>query len=154
MVLDLCLRRPVCSDGAKWDGEGEQEMRGEVWRDDSRDDFSNVRGGFTLIELLVVVVVLGILAAIVILAVSGTTQNAQVAACKSEAATVHTAVEAYYAQNGIYPTYSDLDGTFLREHPVDTMLIMMYGGGGSTPPEIDWCDDCNPAEYPELPPNP
>ena len=55
--------------------------------------------GFTLIELLVVIVILGILAAVVIFAVSGITDRGQASACKAEAASVRTAVEAYDAQN-------------------------------------------------------
>jgi general secretion pathway protein G len=54
--------------------------------------------GFTLIELLVVIVILGILAAVVVFAVSGITDKGQKNACLTEARTVRTAQEAYYAQ--------------------------------------------------------
>jgi prepilin-type N-terminal cleavage/methylation domain-containing protein len=54
--------------------------------------------GFTLIELLIVIVILGILAAIVVFAVGGTGTNAAVAACKSDAASLETALESYKAQ--------------------------------------------------------
>jgi general secretion pathway protein G len=61
--------------------------------------------GFTLIELLIVIVILGILAAIVVFAVGGTGANSAVAACKADARSVETALEAYKAQNnGTYPT--------------------------------------------------
>jgi type II secretion system protein G len=60
--------------------------------------------GFTLIELLVVVVILGILAAVVVFAVSGIRNDAQNNACKTESRTLATAVEAYYAQYGGYPS--------------------------------------------------
>lgn len=75
--------------------------------------------GFTLIELLIVIVILGILAAIVVFSVRGITDRGNVAACKSDVATVTTAEEAYYAgsfgptgtpvQNGVTTaTYASL----------------------------------------------
>jgi general secretion pathway protein G len=61
-------------------------------------------GGFTLIELLIVIVILGILAAIVVFAVQNLTGSSAQSACKSDYKTVETAVEAYNAQVGHYPT--------------------------------------------------
>lgn len=61
-------------------------------------------GGFTLIELLIVIIILAILAAIVVFAVGTTSSNAKVAACDSDAKSVETAIEAYYAQGGTWPT--------------------------------------------------
>ena len=54
-----------------------------------------VESGFTLIELLVVIVVLGILAATVVFALSGVTGQSAQAACNSDAKTVEVAVQAY-----------------------------------------------------------
>ena len=59
--------------------------------------------GFTLIELLIVIVVLGILAAIVVFALSGVTSQSTVAACNSDAKTVDTAVAAYQANLSLAP---------------------------------------------------
>jgi prepilin-type N-terminal cleavage/methylation domain-containing protein len=53
--------------------------------------------GFTLVELLVVIVILGILAAVVVFAVGGSTKDAAVNACLAERSTVESAVEAYRA---------------------------------------------------------
>ena len=53
--------------------------------------------GFTLIELLIVIVVLGILAATVIFALSGVTASSAVAACNSDAKSVEVAVAAFQA---------------------------------------------------------
>jgi prepilin-type N-terminal cleavage/methylation domain-containing protein len=64
--------------------------------------------GFTLIELLIVIVILGVLAGIVVFSVRGVTDRGETAACKSEVATVETAVEAYYAKTGNYPVMADL----------------------------------------------
>jgi len=54
-----------------------------------------VEKGFTLIELLIVIVVLGILAATVVFALTGVTGQSAVAACNSDAKTVETAVQAF-----------------------------------------------------------
>ncbi len=59
--------------------------------------------GFTLVELLIVIVILGILAAVVVFAVSGITDNGELNACKTERRTIETGVEAYRAQENAYP---------------------------------------------------
>jgi prepilin-type N-terminal cleavage/methylation domain-containing protein len=58
--------------------------------------------GFTLIELLIVIVSLGVLAGIVVFAVSGITDRGKTSACSATVKTVQTAGEAYYAKNGSY----------------------------------------------------
>jgi general secretion pathway protein G len=65
------------------------------------------QNGFTLTELLIVVVILGVLAAIVVFAVSGITDRGVEAACDADKRTVQTAVEAYHAQNNAYPPGAD-----------------------------------------------
>jgi prepilin-type N-terminal cleavage/methylation domain-containing protein len=55
--------------------------------------------GFTLIELLIVIVVLGILAAIVVFALSGVTGQSVTAACQSDGKTVGIGVAALQAEN-------------------------------------------------------
>ncbi len=84
--------------------------------------------GFTLIELLIVIVILGILAAIVVFAVGGTGQNAAVAACKADAKSLETALEAYKAQSG--------SGTFppspAANDAKDPGWSALLGSGGAT----------------------
>lgn len=65
--------------------------------------------GFTLIELLIVIVVLGILAAVVVFALGGVTSQSASAACNADAKTVETAMAAYNAQNGAYPSSNITD---------------------------------------------
>jgi general secretion pathway protein G len=60
--------------------------------------------GFTLTELLVVIVILGVLAAIVVLAVGGVTDTGRSATCRQDRKTIETAVGAYFAQHGSYPS--------------------------------------------------
>ena len=52
--------------------------------------------GFTLIELLVIVVVLGILASVVIVALNSEAASSAQAACNADAKTVELAVEAFH----------------------------------------------------------
>ena len=69
-------------------------------------------GGFTLIELLIVIVVLGILAAVVVFSLGSVTAKSAISACQADGATVNTAMSAYNANIGSYPTATtDLTGT-------------------------------------------
>ena len=87
--------------------------------------------GFTLIELLIVIVILGILAAIVVFAVQNLTGQSATAACQAEYKTVETALEAYKAQEGAYPTaLTALTGT----------ATTSIGGGSAGP----WLKDSAP----------
>jgi len=82
-----------------------------------------LEGGFTLIELLIVIVVLGILAAVVVLSLGGVTSKSAQAACQADGATVSTAMAAYNAQNGANPptdaalTANALGGPYLQSWP-------------------------------------
>jgi general secretion pathway protein G len=99
--------------------------------------------GFTLIELLIVIVILGILAAVVVFAVNGITNKGKAAACNADLSSVNTAVEAFYAQTGGYPTgtgWGDLVPKFLHSQPAATVASSGYaityavvaGVGGAT----------------------
>ncbi|OGL25664.1 hypothetical protein A3E49_01260 [Candidatus Saccharibacteria bacterium RIFCSPHIGHO2_12_FULL_49_19] len=59
--------------------------------------------GFTIVELLIVIVVIGILAALVIVTYTGIQQRARDTERKTDINAIHGQVEAYYAQNGSYP---------------------------------------------------
>jgi prepilin-type N-terminal cleavage/methylation domain-containing protein len=58
--------------------------------------------GFTLIELLIVIVILGILAGVVVFAVSGISDRGQGSACKAEKQSLVAAQQAYFAKEGSY----------------------------------------------------
>lgn len=69
--------------------------------------------GFTIVELLIVIVIIGILAAIVIVAYTGITQQAKDSKYKSNADSIRQVAETVNATKGYYPssqaTFSDSD---------------------------------------------
>jgi len=65
-------------------------------------------GGFTLIELLVVIVIIGILAGVVVFAVSGIADRGEDSAEEADRRAVATAEEAFYAENEEYATECEL----------------------------------------------
>lgn len=69
--------------------------------------------GFTIVELLIVIVVIGILAALVVTTFTGIQQKARNTERQTDIKAIHGQVEAYYAQNGKYPSLAELnDSTF------------------------------------------
>jgi prepilin-type N-terminal cleavage/methylation domain-containing protein len=67
--------------------------------------------GFTIVELLIVIVVIGILAALVVTTFSGIQKKARDSERQTDINALHGQVEAYYAQNGKYPTLANLNDT-------------------------------------------
>jgi prepilin-type N-terminal cleavage/methylation domain-containing protein len=70
--------------------------------------------GFTIVELLIVIVVIGILAALVITTFTGIQKKARDTERQTDIKAVHGQVEAYYAQNGRYPTLTDINDSTWR----------------------------------------
>lgn len=66
--------------------------------------FSKEKSGFTIVELLIVVVVIGILAAITIVAFSGIQNRARDTRRIDDASTIRKALELYRIDNGTYPS--------------------------------------------------
>lgn len=75
-----------------------------MWAKPKQSHLNNSRQGFTIVELLIVIVVIGILAAIVIVAYTGVQTRARNVARTSEATQVAKLLSAYKAVNGSFPT--------------------------------------------------
>jgi prepilin-type N-terminal cleavage/methylation domain-containing protein len=105
-------------------------------------------GGFTLVELLIVIVILGILAAIVVLAIGGLSGTAQKSSCNAGIKTISSAEDAFYASpdpanNGqAFGHYADGSTTanvglldpankLLKTDPATQGLTITVTGGGT-----------------------
>ena len=91
------------------------------------------KSGFTLIELLIVIVILGILAGIVVFAVSAFQNDGKTAACASDVKNVEIAQEAFYAKANPH-AYADSVNTlvtagYLKESPAATEGISTTTSG-------------------------
>jgi type II secretion system protein G len=70
--------------------------------------------GFTIVELLIVIVVIGILAGLVITTFTGIQQKARNTERQTDIKAIHGQLEAYYAQNGKYPTLANMNDSTWR----------------------------------------
>jgi general secretion pathway protein G len=61
------------------------------------------RGGFTLVEMIVVIAIIGVLATLVVVRYSGQTDQAKVAAAKSQLAQLEGAVISFHSHVGRLP---------------------------------------------------
>ncbi len=83
------------------------------------------QSGFTIVELLIVIVIIGILAAITIVAYNGIQQRARDSARTSDIAGIQKALELYRADNDSYPSAgSDNVGYNLSD--LSTALVPKY----------------------------
>lgn len=78
--------------------------------------------GFTIVELLIVIVVIGILAALVVTTFSGIQQKSRNTERETDVKAVHGQLEAYYAQNGRYPTLANVNDSGAANAWVETNL--------------------------------
>src|SRR6476660_9300113 len=66
------------------------------------------QSGFTIVELLIVIIVIGILAALVLVTFTGVQQKARNTERQTDVKAIASHLEVYNAQNGYYPTSTQL----------------------------------------------
>lgn len=85
------------------------------------------QSGFTIVELLIVIVVIGILAAITIVAFNGVQNRGKASAAQSAAVALDKKAESYNAVNGQYPnTASVITGTATQNSVATTTSSEWY----------------------------
>ena len=72
------------------------------------------QSGFTIVELLIVIVIIGILAGLVITTFVGIQARARDSERQTDINAVQKQLEAYYAQNGAYPTLANITDSTWR----------------------------------------
>lgn len=112
------------------------------------------RQGFTLIEIMVVIVIMGIMAALVVPRVMGSTDQARTAAAKADIQSVMTALKLYKLDNIRYPSQQQgLDA--LVNKPSVAPIPNNYKAGGYLEklPKDPWGGDYqyqNPGKHGEI----
>ena len=83
----------------------------KIFHKNNKPDPPKSRAGFTLIELLVVIAIIGLLASVILIALSDARQKARVATRVADLNQITKALELYYADNGSYPNTFGTSGT-------------------------------------------
>lgn len=81
--------------------------------------------GFTIVELLIVIVIIGILAAVTIVAFNGISQRAKEASVLSDARQDASAMRVHYEINGVYP--NDCADAGVEVSPDNTLICNVAG---------------------------
>ncbi|MFZ2835802.1 MAG: prepilin-type N-terminal cleavage/methylation domain-containing protein [Candidatus Saccharimonadales bacterium] len=87
---------------------------------------TSLRSGFTIVELLIVIVIIGILAAITIVAYNGIQNRARNQSMVSAASQIYKGISQYVLDNGAYPTSSNVSCVG-SGYPVDSTGLCWSG---------------------------
>jgi prepilin-type N-terminal cleavage/methylation domain-containing protein len=96
-------------------------------------------GGFTLVELLLVILILAILAGTIVFAVTDLSTASATSACQANYKTVETAVEAYKAQEGSYPSAGSTFGVGASD--TNAVAALLQQDGAKSPAAGPWLKD-------------
>ena len=84
-----------------------------------------------MVEVLVVIVVLGVLSAIVVFSVRGSSEDAREAACANDRAALIRQVEAYYAREGVYAGEAEMVNSGLLRGESELFDVVVAPDGSS-----------------------
>jgi type II secretion system protein G len=93
--------------------------------------------GFTIVELLIVIVVIGILAAITMVAYGGISQRSRDSGRLSDMKSIRTALDLYKTDKSRYPVATSANGSWEESHldgPGSFMEYLVSGGYINTVP--------------------
>lgn len=93
---------------------------------------NNINHGFTIVELLVVIVVIGVLAAISIVAYNGIQERAHIASAQSDLRSLGTAMQLHQAEHGSLPTNGTSLIQALEENGVKELGTSSHEKNGKT----------------------
>ena len=78
------------------------------------------RRAFTLLEMMLVVVIIGVLATIAVVSVSGRGKEAKIGATKASIRQIDSAIEQFHMEKNRYPTsLAELSPSYLKVTPKD-----------------------------------
>ncbi len=87
--------------------------------------------GFTLIELLVVIAIIGILAGVILSALSGAKESVRKTQARADMKTIESAIQAYHSAYSRYPTPTNLMTTDFTFGPTNGTFLTGYGPSGT-----------------------
>jgi general secretion pathway protein G len=99
--------------------------------------------GFTIVELLIVIVVIGILAALVIVTYNGIQQKARDTERKTDIKALQGHLEAYWADNAKYPTLAQVNDTTFRQNSFKGLDLSAFADP-KNPGTQTLCDNATP----------
>jgi len=95
------------------------------------DEQTNQSAGFTLVEMVVVLIIIAILIATGVIAISGVFSNATSSALGVNVEQANLGIANYYLSNNQYPTLTELAGTFAGNADLNSPAAAIVSSKGT-----------------------